>query len=314
MPYNAAMTADEKLAAILAAVQTDAGNRGLARDPADNLFTATAGDFQAACRSIADHPNPALDVATGFFIPTGKPPSYETDGPLGAVHLVRALAPLGIHVQVTIRYALADAIRCGLSSALGADPQESATDLHSSADYTVFHAKVWGVAPGCTHTVHIEQVGPAIDGRCYSMRGRDITEFADPHGRCRPVEPANQSIGIGDGGNEVGMGKISRYTVMKNVANGGLIHCVVPTQHLIVAGVSNWGAYALAAGVYVLRGTARLPADLFDLDRERWILEVMVREGPLVDGVTGQQTATVDGLTWDEYAAPLIRIREILES
>ena len=36
--------------------------------------------------------------------------------------------------------------------------------------------------------------------------------------------------------------------------NGDLIHCRVPTDHLIVAGVSNWGAYALAAGIYVLRG------------------------------------------------------------
>jgi hypothetical protein len=33
-----------------------------------------------------------------------------------------------------------------------------------------------------------------------------------------------------------------------------------------------------------------------------------------VDGVTGKQTATVDGLTWEEYAQPLTRIREILES
>jgi hypothetical protein len=33
-----------------------------------------------------------------------------------------------------------------------------------------------------------------------------------------------------------------------------------------------------------------------------------------VDGVTGKQTATVDGLTWDEYAKPLVRIREIMES
>ena len=85
------------------------------------------------------------------------------------------------------------------------------------------------------------------------------------------------------------------------------------TDHLIVAGVSNWGAYALAAGVYVLRGV-QPPTDLFDPDREREILEVMVREGPLVDGVTGKQSATVDGLSWEEYARPLLRIREILES
>jgi D-glutamate cyclase len=51
---------------------------------------------------------------------------------------------------------------------------------------------------------------------------------------------------------------------------------------------------------------------LFDPDREREILEVMVREGPLVDGVTGEQKATVDGLSWEDYADPLVRIREIL--
>jgi D-glutamate cyclase len=84
-------------------------------------------------------------------------------------------------------------------------------------------------------------------------------------------------------------------------------------DHLIVAGVSNWGAYALAAGVYVLRGI-QPPTDLFDPDREREILEVMVKEGPLVDGVTGRQTATVDGLTWEVYIQPLIRIREIVET
>jgi hypothetical protein len=31
----------------------------------------------------------------------------------------------------------------------------------------------------------------------------------------------------------------------------------------------------------------------------------MVDAGPLVDGVTGEPTATVDGLPWDVYAAVL---------
>ena len=154
------------------------------------------------------------------------------------------------------------------------------------------------------------------------MRGLDITEHYDarvtrnlkPPKRSLKLAPRRDvTIGIGDGGNEIGMGKIPHETVVKNIPNGDLIHCRVPTDHLIVAGVSNWGAYALAAGVFVLRGVTP-PADLFDPDREREILEVMVREGPLVDGVTGKQTATVDGLTWDEYAKPLVRIGEILDT
>ena len=79
-----------------------------------------------------------------------------------------------------------------------------------------------------------------------------IIELLDHASRRRTV-----TIGIGDGGNEIGMGKIPHETIVKNIPNGDLIHCRVPTDHLIVAGVSNWGAYALAAGrVRASRGEA----------------------------------------------------------
>ena len=145
------------------------------------------------------------------------------------------------------------------------------------------------------------------------MRGIDVTELLIDYNINFDHQFNNCTIGIGDGGNEIGMGKISHETIVKNIPNGDLIHCRVPTDHLIVAGVSNWGAYALAAGLFVLLNR-KPPPDLFDPDRELAILEAMVREGPLVDGVTGRQTATVDGLTWEEYILPFNRIREILES
>ncbi len=297
------MTPDDKLAAILAAVQTDPGNRGLARDTHDNLFTATKGDFEAACRSIAEHPAPGIAVSTGFYIPTANPPAHETDGPLGAVFLHRGLEPLG--VQIHLAGPAAPLARL-LRRVAGVQTDSLGFELRTREKRY-------------THELWLEVAGPAADGKCYSMRGRDITAHGHDWFRERMWEQkVNGSrhevwIGIGDGGNEIGMGKIPHETVVKNIPNGDLIHCRVPTDHLIVAGVSNWGAYALAAGVFVLKGITP-PADLFDPDREREILEVMVREGPLVDGVTGQQTATVDGLTWDEYVKPLIRIREILES
>ena len=123
----------------------------------------------------------------------------------------------------------------------------------------------------------------------------------------RPV-----TIGIGDGGNEIGMGSITPTTMAKNIIDSQRIHCVVPCDYLIVSGVSNWGAYALAAGFSLLRGSKH-PIELFHPDRELGTLMLMVDDGPLVDGVTGRQEATVDGLPWDVYAAPLLRIREILE-
>lgn len=60
------------------------------------------------------------------------------------------------------------------------------------------------------------------------------------------------SIGIGDGGNELGMGKIISLIKSSDIPNGDVIACTVPTDHLIVSSVSNWGAYALVAAVVVL--------------------------------------------------------------
>ncbi len=50
-----------------------------------------------------------------------------------------------------------------------------------------------------------------------------------------------KSIGIGDGGNEVGMGKIYDRIITSNIQNASDIACIVPSDHLIVASVSNWG-------------------------------------------------------------------------
>lgn len=283
------MTVDEKLAAILAAIQVDPGNRGLAE-----LFAYCPGDFAAACWQIAGNRD-VVAISTGFFIPSATPPAFETDGPLGAVFIQRALLGCNIHSLIYV-----------------AEPEVS-RPINCVRD--MCDLPVVDVSPeGWSHLIAIERSGPGADGRHYTMRGRDITEYHNSEfTRCLRTRPGPCTIGIGDGGNEIGMGKIPHEIIARNIPNGDLIHCRVPTDHLIVAGVSNWGAYALAAGIYVLKGI-KPPQDLFDPDREREILEVMVKEGPLVDGVTGKQTATVDGLSWEEYAKPLIRLREILLS
>jgi D-glutamate cyclase len=329
------MTTDEKLAAILAAIQVDPGNRGLAE-----LFAYCPGDFAAACRSIAEHHSPSVEIITGYYIPTGEPPAYETDGPLGVVHLTRALCAIGGLVEITTDSGCDVPLQQGLQTCrLGRECEwdELPPGLSEDENRKRYWPKVWvKTIPGRfhpwdaflkldweskllgynrTHVIAIERPGPAADDREYSMRGNFIgaapAHYLFEHVRQR--FPNIKTIGIGDGGNEIGMGKIPHEIIAKNIPYGDLIHCRVPTDHLIVAGVSNWGAYALAAGIYVLRGV-KPPPDLYDPDREREILEIMVREGPLVDGVTGKQTTTVDGLTWEEYVQPLIRIREILES
>ena len=147
------------------------------------------------------------------------------------------------------------------------------------------------------------------------MSGRDLTQYTSPahllFEEAPRHEPPFVTLGIGDGGNEIGMGKIPWDVIRRNIRGGAKIACRVPVDHLIVAGVSNWGAYALAAGVRLLRG-APFDAELFSVERERQLLQMMIDFGPLVDGMTKQKTATVDGLSWEQYAAPLEQIGALL--
>lgn len=318
-----------------AIIQEDVGRRGLCTHPTDNLITACATDFSNACRSIARHADPSVAVVTGFFIPTAEPPAGETDGPLGAVFLARALVPLGIRVTLATDDFCKRALEAGLAQC-GLDKQVRVITLPSfaecvkmtSCDYWQRFREQSGPL---THLVALERVGPNYEcmagdccddfdhqvpagsrGRCHTMRGRDITDSMSPAHWLFEQAPGDGvvTIGIGDGGNEIGMGKIAWNIVRRNITRGGLVACRVPTEHLIVAGISNWGAYGLAVGVLKLREC--VPQELFDIERERVILQTMVERGPLVDGVLGTQTASVDGLSFEKYATVLPQLGAIL--
>lgn len=299
-------------------IQEDIGNRGLQTDPADNLLSRTGEDLAAACRSIAEHSAPSVCIVTGFFIPHAQPPACETDGPLGAIYLARALSRLKVPLLLVGDKSLAEALEAGLDAAgVFAEAHDTATAYIGQPPNDIGWVESVVLTPGSpwTHMIALERVGPShADGRCYSMRGRDITEFTGPAHRlfehAVSLSPEVTTIGIGDGGNEIGMGKIPWHVIRRNIPNGGLTACRVPTDYLIVAGISNWGAYALGAGIRMLRGVP-FDAELFDPEIERRILQTMVEQGPLVDGVTGQPTVSVDGLPFDRYVEPLIRLGQI---
>jgi uncharacterized protein YcsI (UPF0317 family) len=326
---------DDKLRAIQAVIQEDVNRRGLCTDPDSNLVTAHPDDLRKACQSLADTAKPEVIVVTGFYIPHGTPAgAAETDGPLGAVYLARALLPLGVRVAFLTDPFCKAALVAGLK-ACGLDCKVPVAAVPHSADR-------WEMAVnGATHLIALERVGPnhtpeslrlqagTTEGEvelflrdvpahqrdcCYTMGGTDITSCTPPlHTLFEPPrkDPRVLTIGIGDGGNEIGMGKIRWDIVRRNIPRGGLVACRVPTDFLIVCGVSNWGAYALAAGVRLLRGAPFDPA-LFDPDVERRILQAMVDAGPLVDGVIGEPLASVDGLPFERYVEPLVRIGQIV--
>jgi hypothetical protein len=316
-------------------IQEDVNQRGLATLPGGNLIDACPDDFRQACASLARHPRPTLAIVTGFFIPMGQPPCGETDGPLGAVFLARALHPLDIRVVIATDEFCAKAVQAGVNrSGLRKEvpvvvlPRAEEAGTMNVSEYREFFQERTGPythllaieRPGPSHTLEslrmqgaaettirtfLDAVPPDHQDRCHTMRGLDISYTMSPAQRLfesAQADPDVTTIGIGDGGNEIGMGKIPWDVIRSNIPGGDLVACRVPTRHLIVCGISNWGAYGLAAGVHLLRDRAP-EASLFNTETEFDILEFMVDSGPLVDGISGLATPTVDGLDFEKYAA-----------
>lgn len=289
-------------------VQHDIGGRGLARDPHDNLLTATLHDFAQAVTSITEQRQPRVGIVTGFMIPSATPPVGETDGPLGALFLAQTLHALHIPCVLASDAAGVAALRAGVAwLGLATVPV-----LELTADITA--TRFAQEAGPLTHLIALERSGPShADGEHYTMRGRNITPLTAPAQVLFEGERSYTTIGIGDGGNEIGMGKIPQATIAKNIPHGDQVACRTATDWLLVAGISNWGAYALAAGLCGMRGQygPHTPA-FFAAEREQQLLAHLVATAPLVDGVTGQFTVSVDGLDFATYSQPLLALHALL--
>lgn len=241
------------------------------------------GELERAARSLLTARRGA--IVTGFFIPAVGAP--ETDGPPGALALGRALDSLGIPIEYWTDRPCAEVLHEG-----GLAP------LHVYGEDAL--------APDVTHLIAIERPGRAADGRYYSMRGIDLAPHVEPldslFGDGKPAGAV--TIGIGDGGNEIGMGKV-RPAVIAGIAHGATIASIVATDSLIVAGTSNWGAWGLVAGLAFLSERDLLP----DEEVARRDLVRLIEAGA-IDGVTGLGALTVDGLAWPVHAALLASLRE----
>jgi hypothetical protein len=106
-----------------------------------------------------------------------------------------------------------------------------------------------------------------------------------PRGVRRPV-----TVGVGDGGNEIGMGNV-RARVARVSAKARQFASVVKVNHLVVAGTSNWGAYGIVAELSRLAGRDLLHTS----DEEQAMVLACVQAGA-VDGVTRRAEPTVDRL------------------
>lgn len=285
------------------AVQTDVGRN------IGELCAAARGGLWSAASALAAAQPCRVGLITGFFVPLGSPPAAETDGPIGVALLVRALADIGIPCRLATDAPCHNACAVALSAAGTPQTPIDAVEIGEPLGPVI---TAWRAA-GITHAIAVERCGRSADGTPRNMRGQDIgahTALLDELFTAGPWE----TIAVGDGGNEIGMGALPRALVAQYVAHGETIACVTPARHLIVAGVSHWGAYALIAALAVIRKDWREHL-LRRLDPafDRQILEATLRDGPAVDGVSRVQTPTIDNFDLAFHHETLRRVRALVE-
>lgn len=274
----------------------------LALDPGARGIAAffTPGGARRAAASLARSRQVLL--ATGFAVGPGLP---ETDGPPGAAVLGRALRLLGKMVSYVGDPAVLPLIEASLK-ALG----EPVVDLVAFPERDPTEASVREflrrISP--SHLVAVELPGRASDGGYRSLRGESVAAWNRPVDslfllRSRGIT----TVGIGDGGNEAGMGNV-RARLLRRGPLARKIASVVRVDHLVVAGTSNWGAYGVTAELALLARRQLLHTP----EEERRLVAACVEVGG-VDGITRRREATVDSLPLPAHAAFVELLRTVVE-
>lgn len=284
-------------------IQTDVGRN------IGPLCDAASGGLWGAALALAAAKPCRVGLITGFYVPTGSPPAAETDGPVGAALLARGLTAVGTSCRLATDEPCRNACEAALAAAVALDVPVDAIAIGAPLSPLI---ETWR-ASGITHAISIERCGRSADGAPRNMRGLDIGAHTAALDDLFTAGPW-QTIAVGDGGNEIGMGALPPALIAQYVAHGETIACITPAQHLIVAGVSHWGAYALLGALAVLRTDWRSRLmDCLDEGLERWVLEATLVNGPAVDGVSRRQTPTIDNLDLAVHNKKLRAIRTLAE-
>ena len=267
-------------------------------------------------------------VVTGAGTPPWLPKG-ETDGPMGAAAIARAIElglgakPVMLAEERNMGPVIAATEAAGLAVVDAATFTQrtgcvlaTALQLGEAAGREAAEALFREHKPAAI--VFVEKAGPNAKGLFHSLLGTSRTPdtMANAHLLAERAKAEGVfTVGIGDGGNEIGCGLILDAVrevqpfgrVSKNPEDGG-IATVTTTDVLVFASISNWGAYGVAAALAGLLGDLRV---LHDTDTERRMLERCVEAGAM-DGVEARLVPLVDGTSLGVQLGLLAILREMV--
>lgn len=284
--------------------QVEMRTQGLPTGIIGRLYAIARGDGPPIALRAAEALRPAgvarLACVTG--IAGGPLPVGEVDGPIGAAALANGFRELGRQADVVVPPAMvhvAEAVRRAMRADFGV-----VSEMEVSAD-------------DYDAAVAVEKLGRNRRGVWHSIFGAPIEdqkpfgdELIEAMGRAGKV-----TIGIGDGGNEIGFGAI--FDQAREVVPRGA-DCGCPCGDGIVtstatgiaypASVSNFGAYAITTALGVLE---ERPLLLASADRIGAAVEAAVTNGCLDGGTFEPGMLADDGIPLPGVLAYVTLLRTI---
>ncbi len=250
------------------------GNRGM-----NTLYPFLPKEsYGKAAEDVLKLPRGNFFVTTGFYAGGAG----ETDGPLGAWILIHVLEKLGFSpILVTDKYTYyyfsGERVKCVRVPLRNSQEHDKVVSMET----ILSRLNPVGM-------LSVERCGKNEDGDYTNMKGESIGIHTAPIDELFELagKYGIKTFGIGDGGNEIGMGNLSEEINRYLSINP----CIVKTDHLLIATVSNWAAYGLGRVLELLSGQHLLPP----VNELTYFFDRIVRMGS-VDGITGENAMTVDG-------------------
>ena len=233
-----------------------------------------------AARKLYELKRGTILITTGFYVKGYA----ETDGPMGAFFMARALNDLGFECRIVTDELCNGFFDKPLGGLRGAGIETICCPVEAGRKFYEY------ILDECKPVALIstERCGINTNGDYANMRGVSIARFTARIDMMFDIamEKGIYTIGIGDGGNEIGMGNLAKEISGKL----SLVPCSTRVDDLLIATVSNWGAYGLICALDQISGNKSLPT----FDELKIYLKETVSMGS-VDGVKGEQIETVDG-------------------
>lgn len=227
-------------------------------------------------------------LMTGFYVAGFA----ETDGPVGTCTIAKALEKLGYSpVVITDKFCTnffeIENINVEyIDNSFSQNEMEELIEKYSPKGM-----------------ISIERCGKNKFGEYANMRGISISEFTAPLDNLfEKYEGVIPTIGVGDGGNEIGMGCLKDVITQRS----SLEPCIVKADYLVIATVSNWGAYGITCALGIKTGKELLPTF-------NWIRKYIQNTVDIgsVDGVTHERVVSVDGKGMDIEEEIIEELRKI---